>query len=243
MPVPGVGLHGRSTGDGLFSAGHDRTTLHRDLSHPVGRRLDRGTRPGDRGRAERGDAHLRHRRTRDPARHRGPGGSDRGSRRQRLRRPDRPRRRDHRPRCRPVPQHGVRQHLAARGCRPAGRGHPGRSRRGVRRPAPRHRRSPPSRRRIRPRAHLLGAEAAGRAAGAAGATGGAVRPRRHRLHQGRPRSGGPGLLAVRRARRRDRRQRRPHVLCAEPVRRSRRDAPPDRHRAHARHRHRAWSRR
>ena len=46
---------------------------------------------------------------------------------------------------------------------------PGRSRRGVRRSAPRHRRAPPSRRRIRPRAHLLGAEAAGRAAGAAGA--------------------------------------------------------------------------
>ena len=126
----------------------------------------------------------------------------------RLRRPHRPCQRDRRARCRSVPQHGVRQHLAACGCRAARRGDSRRSRRGVRRPAPRHRRPPPSRRRVRPCAHLLGAEAAGRAAGAAGATGGAVRPRRHRLHQGRPRPGGPGLLAVRRPRRRDRRQRR-----------------------------------
>ncbi len=46
------------------------------------------------------------------------------------------------------------------------------------------------------------------------------------------------LLAVRRACRRDRRQRRPgHALRAQPVRRSRRDAAADRHRVRAWHRH------
>ena len=69
----------------------------------------------------------------------------------------------------------------------------------------------------------------------------AVRPRRHRLHQGRPRPGRPALLAIRRTRRRDRQSRREHrprhALRAQPVGRSRRDAPPDRDRTLARHRH------
>ena len=86
-----------------------------------------------------------------------------------------------------------------------------------------------ARRRGRSRADLLGAQAAGPAAGPARGTGGAVRARRHRLHQGRPRPRRPGLFAVRGARRGDRggaahgraRDRPAHALRAEPVRRSR----------------------
>ena len=58
-----------------------------------------------------------------------------------------------------------------------------------------------------PRAHLLGAQAAGPEPGPARGARGALRARRHRLHQGRSRARRPGLFAVRGALRGGRRRR------------------------------------
>ncbi len=91
-------------------------------------------------------------------------------------------------------------------------------------------------RRAGTRLDLLGAQAAGPAAGRARGARPRLRARRHRLHQGRSRARRPGLFAVRGARRGDRGALRARgaagarALRAEPVGRSRRHAAADRRR-------------
>ena len=163
------------------------------------RRLDRGAGARDRDRAERRDADHGDRRRRGAGAYRRARRGDRAGRGRAVRGAGLARRRDHRGGCRPARQHAVRQHLAARRrgsarCRASGR-----DVRGLRRPASRLARVAPARRRGAPGADLHGAQAAGPGAGAARRARRPLRPRRHRLRQGRSRSRRPDLCAVRRA--------------------------------------------